>query len=86
MQTRHGGYVVEQVRMRADAVAGTTDWARYEVHLAVARNADQIEVGVNLFGSGSVWIDDAALDVVEPPSTPAAAPGTAKRELPRVAP
>ena len=86
MQTRHGGYVVEQVRMRTDAVHGTTDWARYEVHLEVARNADQIEVGVNLFGPGSVWVDEAALDVVDPPSAAAAAPGAAKRELPQVRP
>lgn len=86
IQTRHGGYVVEQARMRTDAVAGTTDWARYEVHLEVARTADQIEVGVNLFGPGSVWIDDAALDVVEPPSKPAAAPGAAKPDLQRVQP
>jgi hypothetical protein len=86
MQTRHGGYVVEQVRMRTDAVPGTTDWARYEVHLEVARNADQIEVGVNLFGPGSVWIDDAALDVVDPPSAAATAPAAAKRELPQARP
>jgi hypothetical protein len=83
MQTRHGGYVVDQVRMRTDAVGGTTDWARYEVHLEVARTADQIEVGVNLFGPGTVWIDDAALDVVEPPAAAAAPPA---RRSPAAAP
>ena len=90
MQTKRGGYVVEQARMRVNAVVGTTDWARYELHLHVANTADEIEVGVNLFGPGAVWIDDAALDVVEPPpapaSMPAAAADTAKPELQRVRP
>jgi hypothetical protein len=81
MQTRHGGYVVDQVRMRTDAVAGTTDWARYEVHLEVARTADQIEVGVNLFGPGSVWIDDVALDVVDPPAAATAKANDARPDV-----
>jgi hypothetical protein len=68
--------------MRMDSVGGTTDWARYELHLKVANAADQIEVGVNLFGPGAVWIDDVALDVVEPPS----AAGTAQPALQRVHP
>jgi hypothetical protein len=89
LQTMRGGYIVDHVHMRTDAVGGTTDWARYEVHLKVANGADQIEVGVNLFGPGAVWIDDVALDVVEPPSSPAApntAPGAAKPELQRLHP
>jgi hypothetical protein len=90
LQTMRGGYIVDHVHMRMDSVGGTTDWARYELHLKVANAADQIEVGVNLFGPGAVWIDDVALDVVEPPSiaaaTPAAAADTAKPALPRVHP
>jgi len=90
LQTMRGGYIVDHVHMRMDSVGGTTDWGRYEVHLKVANAADQIEVGVTLFGPGAVWIDDVALDVVEPPpaaaSTPAAAADTAKPELQRVRP
>jgi hypothetical protein len=89
LQTMRGGYIVDHVHMRMDSVAGTTDWARYELHLKVANAADQIEVGVNLFGPGAVWIDDVALDVVEPPppaAAPTTAPGAAKPELPRLHP
>ena len=89
LQTMRGGYIVDHVHMRMDAVSGTTDWARYEVQLRVANTADQIEVGVNLFGPGSVWIDDVALDVVEgtpPPAAPASAPGAAAAERQRVPP
>lgn len=89
LQSMRGGYIVDHVHMRMDSVGGTTDWARYEVHLKVANAADQIEVGVNLFGPGTVWIDDVALDVVEPPSPPAVpttAPRAARPELPRVHP
>ena len=74
LQSMRGGYTVDHAQMRMDSVAGTTDWARYEVHLKVAGTADQVEVGVTLFGPGTVWIDDVALDAVEPPPGPAAAP------------
>ena len=74
LQSMRGGYIVDHAQMRMDSVAGTTDWARYEVHLKVAGTADQVEVGVTLFGPGTVWIDDVALDAVEPPPGPAAAP------------
>jgi hypothetical protein len=88
LQSMRGGYIVDHAQMRMDSVGGTTDWARYEVHLKVASTADQIEVGVNLFGPGSAWLDDAALDVVEPPAAAAAAPagGAAKPELQRQRP
>jgi hypothetical protein len=76
LQSMRGGYIVDHAQMRMDSVAGTTDWARYEVHLKVAGTADQVEVGVTLFGPGTVWLDDVALDVVEPPA-PSAPPGAA---------
>lgn len=68
LHTMRGGYTVDHAQMRTDAVGGTSDWARYELHLRVGSTADQIELGVTLFGPGAVWIDDAALDVVEPPA------------------
>jgi hypothetical protein len=82
LQTMRGGYVVEQAQMRGDAVAGTTDWARYEVRLRVADTTEQIDVGVHLFGPGTVWVDDAALDVVDaavPTRGGAGTAGTAAR-------
>ena len=64
--------MLEYAQMRKDAVQGTTGWTRYEISLKVPGNADQIEVGMNLFGKGTAWLDDAVLDVVEAvkPSSP----------------
>jgi hypothetical protein len=86
LQSMRGGYIVDHAQMRMDSVGGTTDWARYEVHLKVASTADQIEVGVNLFGPGTAWLDDAALDVVEPPAAAVPAGGSARPELQRQRP
>jgi hypothetical protein len=63
-----GGYPAAHVSMRKDAVSGTTGWKRYELMLKVPKDADDIEVGLTLFGAGTAWIDDAELVVVEPGS------------------
>jgi hypothetical protein len=79
LQTQRRGFPRDTAAMRKNAVRGTTDWARHELVLAVAQDADRIEVGLNLFGPGTAWIDDATLEVVEPaatPAAPAAAPAT----------
>jgi hypothetical protein len=52
--------------MRENAINGTTDWTRYQLKLTVPQDAQLIEVGMMLFGPGAAWLDDAALDVVEP--------------------
>jgi hypothetical protein len=62
---RAGGYPRDTALMRKNAVAGTTGWTRYELSLVVAEDVTRVEVGLNLFGPGIAWIDDAALDVVE---------------------
>jgi hypothetical protein len=67
LHAARGGYPVEIAEMRRDAVHGTTDWTRYEIRLKVPAEANQIEAGVSLYGPGSVWIDDVALDVVDEP-------------------
>jgi hypothetical protein len=66
LQTLRRGFPLDVASMRRNAVHGTTDWTRYEVVLAVGSEADQIEVGMNLFGPGIAWIDGTTLDVVEP--------------------
>ena len=65
LHAMNGGYPVVHVMMRKDAIHGTTDWARYEVALNVPGEADQIELGLNLFGPGIAWLDDVALDVMD---------------------
>lgn len=45
-------------------VKGTTDWGKYEIVLDVPDNAEAIAFGVNLAGSGQVWVDDLKIEVV----------------------
>jgi len=67
LQAMKNGYPDAVKQMRRDAIGGTTDWTRYELELAVPADAQQIEVGMNLFGPGTVWLDDAVLEVLPPP-------------------
>lgn len=75
LHSARGGYALDVIEMRQDAVHGTTDWTRYEITLKVPAEAEQIEAGLTLFGPGSVWIDDVALDAMDgerlpPPGSP----------------
>ena len=70
LHAMRAGYPVAHRMMRKDAIRGTTDWTRYEVTLAVPNDADHIEVGLNLFGPGVAWLDDAVVDVMETVSPP----------------
>ena len=84
-----GGYSREVSQMRKNAVHGTTGWTRYEVVLDVSKDAEQIELGLNLFGGGTAWLDDVTLDVVEKRAAPGAPqattkPDTANAALPRL--
>ncbi|HVF65592.1 MAG TPA: hypothetical protein VNE58_16515 [Casimicrobiaceae bacterium] len=63
LMSMRGGYPLEFVMMRDDAVAGTTDWKRYEARLKIPNEADEIEFGMSLYGPGIAWFDDASLFV-----------------------
>jgi hypothetical protein len=65
LHSARGGYPLDVAEMRRDAVHGTTGWTRYEIHLRVPPEAEQLEAGLVLFGPGTVWVDDFALDVVD---------------------
>lgn len=43
---------------------GTTDWKRFEIEFNVIHYAKQIEIRVELHGSGRVWVDDLRLEVL----------------------
>ena len=47
------------------AIVGTTDWTRHSVVLDVPGNAISINLGAQLQGAGTMWIDDLQLDVVD---------------------
>lgn len=51
-------------RARGEKIRGTTDWTRHSVTLPVPAGAAMLRVGVTLEGKGTVWVDDAELEVV----------------------
>nr|UXE45615.1 hypothetical protein Hi04_10k_c5016_00024 [uncultured bacterium] len=59
---------------------GTTDWTRYEIEFKVIDYAKQIEIRVELHGSGRVWVDDLHLEVLGDTGEPSGA------EIPKVDP
>lgn len=52
---------------------GTTDWKRYEIEFNVVHYAKQIEIRVELHGSGRVWVDDLRLEVLGDTGEPSGA-------------
>jgi hypothetical protein len=64
LQAMRNGTPIAHNHMRGAAVKGTTDWQRYTVTLAVPEQVDDVEVGAMLFGPGTVWLDDAMLEVL----------------------
>ena len=46
-------------------VKGTRDWARYSLTLAAPALTNRVRVGATLEGKGTVWLDDAELEVLE---------------------
>ena len=62
------GYAIKFAQMKKDAVRGTTDWTRYELALRIPAEAEQVEVGLTMYGPGVAWLDDFAVDVIEVPA------------------
>lgn len=58
------GWHLDFDNMQNRPVKGTSDWKKYEVVLDVPDKAGLIGFGVNLSGSGQVWVDDIQLEVV----------------------
>jgi hypothetical protein len=52
---------------------GTTDWNRYQIEFKVIPYAKQIEIRVELHGSGRVWVDDLRLEVLDEAGEPSTA-------------
>jgi hypothetical protein len=40
------------------------DWAPYEIRAPIARDAYQIEFGLQLIGRGAAWIDQISMEFV----------------------
>jgi hypothetical protein len=57
---------------------GTTDWGPQEVVLDVSADAGGLSFGVSVPGAGTVGVDDASLEVVDPAKVPATAGATVR--------
>lgn len=51
--------------MENRAIKGTSDWQRYEVVLAVPKDATGISFGILLAGPGRIWLNNTNFEVVE---------------------
>ncbi len=51
--------------MEGRAIEGTSEWTRYEVVLDVDEYALTINIGILLFGTGQVWMDDCSFEIVD---------------------
>ena len=47
-------------------VAGNTDWKEVEISIDIPDSAVALSYGVQLIGTGAVWIDNVSLDVIGP--------------------
>jgi len=68
-RTRAGGTTLDKLPMSSDQMSdrwirGTTDWRKYEIILDVPHEATLVTFGVELSGTGQVWIDDAMMEIV----------------------
>ena len=59
------GRIVALANMRGGVVPGNFDWFRHTLVLDIPENAQLIMVGAVLINTGSVWIDDVDLQVVD---------------------
>jgi hypothetical protein len=66
VQAMRSGVPVAFDHMRGSAVKGTTDWTRYAITLAVPDAVQDLEVGAMLLAGGTLWFDDAKLEIVAP--------------------
>lgn len=46
-------------------IKGTTDWTKYEIVLDVPSNASKLAYGALLSGTGQIWFDSIAFEIVD---------------------
>jgi len=65
MRVDKNSKVVAFDNMEDRPIKGTNDWQRYEVVLAVPKDATAISFGVLLAGAGTVWLNNTNFEVVQ---------------------
>lgn len=51
--------------MQNRPIIGTTDWKKYEIVLDIPLNASKISYGALIKGTGQIWFDNLAFEVVD---------------------
>lgn len=59
------GSALKLDNMQTRPIAGTTEWNHYSCVLDVPENAAIINIGVLMFGSGQVWLDNISFQEVD---------------------
>jgi hypothetical protein len=65
-----GGRWQKAWNARGGALTGDNDWTPVKYVVKVPTDAVDAEVGANLIGPGTVWVDDVAVEVLDDRSTP----------------
>jgi hypothetical protein len=71
------GRIVAQAQLREGVVPGDLDWYRHTLVIDIPESAHLVMVGAVLINTGSLWIDDVSLEVVDagwPLTSPARGP------------
>jgi hypothetical protein len=61
-----GSAIMNQNFMTGSAVKGTTGWTRFTITLPIPSGAERLEIGAMQQGKGTLWLDDAVLEFVQP--------------------
>jgi hypothetical protein len=51
--------------MADEQLKGTTGWQRYSFELSIPRETDNINFGALLGGSGTLWVDDITIEIID---------------------
>ena len=50
--------------MKKRKIKGTNDWQAYEIEMYVPKNAESLNFGGLLVGTGKLWFDDISFEVI----------------------
>jgi hypothetical protein len=67
MIVAEGSRILAHDAMAGAELKGTRGWARQSVEIALPPATTQLRVGIVLQGKGTLWVDDAALEIVDAP-------------------
>ena len=59
-----GMIVMNEDHMPNRQITGSTDWTEYQIVLDVPSGAQQLVLGIQLTGSGQIWVDDMRFEIV----------------------